>query len=85
MAARLTAALWKHKPYWMKVEMSNRYVYAKVLRSHDGMPLVHVNTRDPQVAEGLASKSDKQAAAKVGEMLAIKAMELNIHGVGYQR
>lgn len=85
MAARLTAALWKHKPYWVKVDLSNRYVYARVLRSHDGMPMVHVNTRDPEVAQGLESKSDKQAAAKVGQLLAKKAIELNIRGVGHQR
>lgn len=84
-------------PHALRVHMSNRYVYAQIVRRTDGHIVASASTIerafDDMVssssasasASGRASRSDKRAAAAVGETLAARARRADVDAVRWHR
>jgi large subunit ribosomal protein L18 len=66
------------------VYRSNRHIYAQVVDDLTGQTLVSSSSLSLAKA-GEALKADKEAAAKVGKDLAVKALERNIQAVVFDR
>lgn len=69
----------------LSVYKSNTNIYAQIIDDVNGKTLVSANTLQKDVAEGLASKSNLEAASKVGEAIGKKAIEAGITEVAFDR
>ena len=84
-------------PHSLRVHMSNKYVYAQIVRALDGHVVASASTieRAFPFAESDASasattretrsRSDKRAAAAVGDALARRAKAANVDAVKWTR
>ena len=83
-------------PHALRVHMSNRYVYAQIVRRTDGHIVASASTIErafddmvsssaSSSASGRASRSDKRAAAAVGETLAARARRADVDAVRWHR
>ena len=69
----------------LSVYKSNANIYAQIIDDVNGVTLASANTLQKDVADGLDSKSNAEAAAKVGEAIAKKASEAGITEVAFDR
>jgi len=69
----------------LSVYKSNANIYAQVIDDVNGVTLASANTLQKDVADGLDSKSNVEAAAKVGEVVAKRAVEAGITEVAFDR
>ena len=69
----------------LSVYKSNANIYAQVIDDVNGVTLASANTLQKDVADGLDSKSKVEAAAKVGEVVAKRAVEAGITEVAFDR
>lgn len=69
----------------LSVYKSNANIYAQVIDDVNGVTLASANTLQKDVAEGLESKSNIEAAGKVGEAIAKRAIEAGISEVAFDR
>jgi len=68
----------------LSVYRSLRHIYAQIIDDVAGHTLVAASTLDPALRD-LPSTSNKEAARKVGELLAKKALERGIKKVVFDR
>lgn len=68
----------------LSVFCSNNHIYAQIIDDTKGNTLASASTLSKELA-GLVKKSDKNSAAKVGELLASKAKEAGIVEVVFDR
>ncbi|MDQ6929599.1 MAG: 50S ribosomal protein L18 [Candidatus Eremiobacteraeota bacterium] len=61
------------------------HIYATVVDDAKGHTICSVSTRDKATADGLASKTNLDAAKKVGQAVAVKAKEAGINSVVFDR
>lgn len=61
------------------------HVYAQVIDDQNGRTLVSASSMDPQLRGDLAKGGDRQAAARVGELIARRALDLGIKQVVFDR
>ena len=86
-------------PHALRVHMSNRYVYAQIVRRVDGHVVASASTIERAFDEATssassgeverggarASRSDARAAARVGETLAARARRADVENVRWHR
>jgi large subunit ribosomal protein L18 len=60
---------------------SLHHIYACIINDAVGHTLVSVSTRESKVADGLKSKTNLEAAARVGSIIAERAVALGITSV----
>ncbi|KAK9824267.1 hypothetical protein WJX72_009070 [[Myrmecia] bisecta] len=75
------------KPYQLKLFMSNKYVYAQIVRMLDGHVVAAASTIEKPLrqSEVLPSKSDKQACSHIGKLLAERAKAADVEAVHWAR
>lgn len=64
---------------------SNKNIYAQLIDDVTGTTLVSASTLEAQLKTELASTSNKEAAKKVGELLAKRALEKGIQEAVFDR
>ena len=69
----------------LSVYKSNANIYAQIIDDVNGVTLVSANTLQKDVADGLESKSNIEAASKVGDAIAKRAIEAGISEVAFDR
>lgn len=69
----------------LNVFRSSRHIYAQIINDQDGRTLVAASSLDPGLREELASGANKDAAKKVGEALAQRALNKGITEVVFDR
>ncbi len=69
----------------LSVYKSNANIYAQIIDDVNGVTLASANTLQADVAEGLSSKSNIEAATRVGEAIGKKAIEAGITEVAFDR
>ncbi len=62
-----------------------RHVYAQIIDDYQGHTLVAASTVEDEVRNGLASTSNKEAAAAVGKVVAQRALDKDIRQVVFDR
>jgi large subunit ribosomal protein L18 len=69
----------------LTVHRSGRHIYAQVIGPEGGQVLAAASTVQKDVAQGLASTSNKAAAAAVGKAIAEKARAAGVEQVAFDR
>ena len=69
----------------LNIFRSSNHIYAQVIDDQSGRTLVAASSIDPQLKAEMARGSNKEAARKVGKLVAQKAMDLGIKEVVYDR
>lgn len=70
----------------LTVFRSLKHIYAQVISDESKRTLVAASTLSPEVKDGLSGKSgNKEAARRVGELVAKKAREAGIENVVFDR
>ncbi|PIR38880.1 MAG: 50S ribosomal protein L18 [Alphaproteobacteria bacterium CG11_big_fil_rev_8_21_14_0_20_39_49] len=64
---------------------SNQHIYAQLIDDKQGTTLGQSSTLDKDVAQGLKSKSNIEAASKVGAAIAKKAKDAKVEEVVFDR
>jgi len=62
-----------------------RHVYAQIIDDYQGHTLVAASTVEDEVRNGLASTSNKEAAAAVGKVVAQRALAKDVRQVVFDR
>lgn len=69
----------------LTVYKSLKHIYAQVVDDVAGRTLAHASTLSPEVREGLQGLKKRDAARKVGELVAKKCLEQKIDRVVFDR
>jgi large subunit ribosomal protein L18 len=69
----------------LAVFRSNKHIYAQIIDDTKGHTLVSASTMEKSLAEGIAKKSDVDAAKAVGLAVAKKALDMGINTVVFDR
>ena len=69
----------------LAVFRSNNHMYAQIIDDTVGKTLVSASTLQKDVAEGLEKTNNVDAAAKLGEVIAKKALDKGIKSVVFDR
>ncbi|GGJ00955.1 50S ribosomal protein L18 [Alicyclobacillus cellulosilyticus] len=69
----------------LNVFRSNKHIYAQVIDDTKGHTLVSASTLDKELRGQLESGSDIEAARKVGELVAKRALEKGVKAVVFDR
>jgi large subunit ribosomal protein L18 len=69
----------------MTVFRSGRHISAQIIDDEQGRTLVAASTLQKEVAEGLKSTSNREAAQKVGQVIASRAKEAGVTLVAFDR
>jgi len=64
---------------------SNKHIYAQIIDDTAGNTLTHASTKEGDVAAGLKSTSNIEAAKAVGKAIALKAADKGITQVVFDR
>ena len=93
----LRRSLAEKAPHSLRVHMSNKYVYAQIVRALDGhvvasastieraFPFAESDASARETTRETRSRSDKRAAAAVGDALARRAKAANVDAVKWTR
>lgn len=69
----------------LSIFRSGKHIYAQIIDDVKHVTIAAASTVEEKVATGLKSTASKDAAKKVGEMVAKRAMELGISNVVFDR
>ena len=69
----------------LSVHRSGRHIYAQIIDDTKGVTLAAASTLDTSLREGLKSGADKDAAGKVGALIAERARAAGISEVVFDR
>ncbi|MCL6454779.1 MAG: 50S ribosomal protein L18 [Alicyclobacillus sp.] len=69
----------------LNVFRSNKHIYAQVIDDITGRTLVQASTLDKELREGLGNGGNVEAARKVGELVAKRALEKGVSTVVFDR
>lgn len=69
----------------LNVFKSNKHIYAQIVDDTKGVTLVSVSTLNKELKNELKSKKNILAAKKIGEIIAVKAIEKKIDKVCFDR
>ncbi|MBY0586186.1 50S ribosomal protein L18 [bacterium] len=69
----------------LSVYRSNRHIAAQVIDDEQGKTLAAVSTQQKDVAEGLESTCNVEAAIKIGQILAERAKAAGVDKVAFDR
>ena len=59
----------------LNVFRSNKHIYAQVINDTDGHTLAAASSLDPALRASLSSGGNREAARKVGELIAARALD----------
>jgi large subunit ribosomal protein L18 len=71
--------------YRLSVYRSLKHIYAQIIDDSIGHTLVSASTLDKEIRENVKHTGNKEAASKVGELLARRALEKGITEVIFDR
>ncbi|MFW5999139.1 MAG: 50S ribosomal protein L18 [Halanaerobiaceae bacterium] len=69
----------------MNIYRSNQNIYAQIIDDLSGHTLVSASTEDPAIRDSLENGGNKEAAQKVGELIAERALEEDVDKVVFDR
>ncbi len=69
----------------LNVFRSSKHIYAQIIDDREGRTLVSASTLEPGLKEELAEAGHLEAAQKVGELIARRALDLGINEVVFDR
>jgi large subunit ribosomal protein L18 len=69
----------------LSVFKSSRHIYAQIIDDRRGKTLVAASTLSKEIREKISSMKKTEAAREVGAILAVKAKELGISQVAFDR
>jgi large subunit ribosomal protein L18 len=69
----------------LSVFRSNQHIYAQLIDDTAGTTLAAASTMEKDVVGGLKSKSNKDAASKVGKLIADRAIAAGVKEVVFDR
>lgn len=69
----------------LNVYRSVSHIYAQVIDDRSGYTLVYASSLEPEVKEQLQNTGNKDAAKRVGELIATRALEKGIERVVFDR
>ena len=69
----------------LNVFRSNRHIYAQIIDDVDGHTLAAASSLDPALRASLSSGGNREAARKVGELIAERALDRGITKVIFDR
>lgn len=69
----------------LSVHRTGQHLYAQVIDTRDGKVLASASTLQKDVADGLSSRTNKEAAAKIGSVVAERAKEAGVERVAFDR
>jgi large subunit ribosomal protein L18 len=69
----------------LSVFRSNKHIYAQVIDDSKGVTLAHASTLDPDLRVDSKPGCDKDAAAKVGNLIAERAVKAGVNEVVFDR
>ena len=69
----------------LSVLCTGNHLYAHVFSPDGARVLAAANTLQADVCEGLESKKNKDAAARIGECIAKRALDAGLHKVAFDR
>ncbi len=69
----------------LSIYRSTSHIYAQIIDDAQGRTVVSASTVEKAVRESLKSGSNKEAAAKVGSLLAEKALKADVRQVVFDR
>ena len=69
----------------LSVFRSGKHIYAQVIDDEAGRTLAAASTLDKALREGLKSGADRDAAAKVGKLVAERALAAGVSAVVFDR
>lgn len=69
----------------LNVFRSNKHIYAQVIDDASGSTLVSASTLDKELGEAISNGGSVDAAKKVGELVAKRAMEKGVSAVVFDR
>ncbi|MGD9535969.1 MAG: 50S ribosomal protein L18 [Alphaproteobacteria bacterium] len=69
----------------LSVHRSGRHIYAQIIDDTKGVTLAAASTLDKSLREGLKSGADKEAAGKVGTLIAERAKAAGVSEVVFDR
>ena len=69
----------------LSIFRSSRHIYAQIVDDMSGVTLAACNTLQATVSESLASTGNKDAAKKIGELIAKEAAQVGIKQVKFDR
>ena len=69
----------------LNVFRSNKHIYAQVINDTDGHTLAAASSLDPALRASLSSGGNREAARKVGELIAERALDRGIKKVVFDR
>ncbi|MFW6386551.1 MAG: 50S ribosomal protein L18 [Bacillota bacterium] len=69
----------------MNIYRSNQNIYAQIIDDLSGHTLVSASTEDPAIRDSLENGGNKEAARKVGELVAERALEEDVDKVVFDR
>lgn len=69
----------------LSVFRSARHIYAQIVNDDMGAVLASASTMDRELKEGLEKGGNTEAARKVGELLAKRALEKKVETVSFDR
>lgn len=69
----------------LNVFRSGRHIYAQIIDDHAGQTLVAASSLDSGLKEELSGGGNREAAAKVGALLAARALDRGIKDVVFDR
>lgn len=69
----------------LNVFRSSKHIYAQIIDDQSGRTLVSASSLDPGLREKVAKGSDREAAGRVGSLLAQRALDSGIKDVVFDR
>ncbi len=69
----------------LSVYRSLRHIYAQLIDDKAGHTLVSASTQEPSLRDQLSATMNKEAAQRVGEILAKRALERGIESIVFDR
>jgi large subunit ribosomal protein L18 len=69
----------------LTINRSNQHIYAQVLLSDGSQTIASASTAETEIASGLKSTSNKEAAEKVGRIVAERALAAGVTTVAFDR
>ncbi|RME04084.1 MAG: 50S ribosomal protein L18 [Deltaproteobacteria bacterium] len=69
----------------LNVYCSGKHIYAQIIEDESGRTLAAASTLNKEIREGLAKTANKEAAKRVGEAIAQRALAKDIEQVVFDR
>jgi large subunit ribosomal protein L18 len=69
----------------LSVFRSSKHIYAQLIDDANGVTLASASTMDKDVRSDIGNGGNREAAAKIGELIAVKAKDAGVNQVVFDR